>query len=73
MGELRRGRKAAAKVELGERRVWFRDAVHGGSEMEKEVIWDWAEDGGGRRRGRRQNIPVTEKRRIVFDFCMWMV
>lgn len=38
-----KGNKAAA----------FKDEVHGGSEMEKEDNWDWAEDGGGRR---KQNI-----------------
>lgn len=68
IGEVDRGRKPAAKVDLVERRIWFRDGSHGGFEMEKEEMvvvlgWDWAEDGGiEMRRRRRRREKIEEKR-----------
>jgi hypothetical protein len=47
VGEVGRGRKPAAKVELGEMRVWLRVGCQGEREMLKEEMVVAAEEGEG--------------------------
>lgn len=64
---MRRGRKPAAKVEFGERRIWFWSGNHGLSEKEKEVMvfsrCVWADDGRGIER-RRMVKNGREKEKV---------